>query len=339
MSDVKIRFDADTSAAETKLKRLGNASGEVSRTWQQKAEMSIKGLMGKTEGGVGLGGFKAIAGGFGAITLAAIGAGAAYQMFTAASDRAVDAAKTQVEWQQRVTAAIRESSKARSDVDASGAGQIKSLRKSLSMGATVEEIQYWSNSGVDEGSAIEVAGILAASKRKLIAISATQKLIGAGVDPIKAAQESSKTRSGSDREMRNAFLSANGMELTANNIGVASRALSGPSVLPFGAAIVNQQNRVPLAGLEALGNGKALRAVSEQANNTLNPEAAAMAKMLSEAGNVQQSLQAAADAQGTMMTYIKTFGELFGFAGSARNQLVRHATKVNQLNVPVSTRE
>jgi hypothetical protein len=340
MSDAKIKFDADTSAAEAKLRKLNATAAEPGRTWQQKVEQSLKGISGKAEGGMALGSFNALAKGFGWVGVAAIAAGAAYQAFTAASDRAVEAAKQQVEWQNKVTNALRDAGRARSSIEAAGAGQLPSLRRSLAMGADRGDIQFWNNSGISHNQSIEVAGILANAKNARLATSITKRLINAGADPVKAAGEGSLATSGDIGPTMRAWLRASGMDITPGNLGIAKRALAYGDKQPLlGAAIISKQNQVSMASLDSLTNGKALRAVTEQVNETLNPEATAIAKMLQSAYETQRALQAAAEAESGIVAGMKEFGRLFGGAGSARNAMVEHARGVNSAEFNLPTRK
>jgi hypothetical protein len=337
MSDVRINLDANIAPAEAKVRRLDQALANTAGNWQKRVEFSMKALSGNTEGGIGVGTFKALAGGLGMVAVAAIAAGSAYRGMTSASDRAVENAKTEVEWQTKVAQALRKSSEARDATAAGGVSQLTDIRKALGRGVSMSTIKDTAGQGVPWEEAVKGEAALARSTapdffRKIAMRMFRTGEIGFG-DASKAVSESGNIKTTDD--IARTILKATGQEITPRSMGMMLDQLKrtdewngGNIKLDRFRPIVNAGNRVPGAQADDLVSGRSADAINKQADNTLDPFSKAMSDMAIEAAATQKALDAGAKAQGNLVALLKTALMAVGGEGSERYKANRYRAQV-----------
>lgn len=326
MSDVTISIDANTSGAEAKAKRLKDALDGTGKSWAQSASQTLSRVGGDAGGGLGrlLGG---VAGGFSMVAAAAAVAGLGINAYLGFSARAVDAAREQVTWQQRLADAIKQSGQARQDLAAGGASQVAGMRRLLARGGTESAVKRLEQEGFAREDAVQAAGTLrlddwtSASERSAIALARTGEMSLAEAAKRIAAFGN---RTPTQEQVARQLVDARGEKLTPSTLQAAMLDLSrGGNGNDTMSDAVRASNRVLDVQAADLMSGATAQAINERADYTLDPRARALEKVREEAAKTEESLRAAANAQGKIAAALATLGQLVGGDGSELDKLAR----------------
>lgn len=325
MSDVTISIDANTSGAEAKAKRLKDALDGTGKSWAQSASQTLSRVGGDAGGGLGrlLGG---VAGGFSLVAAAAAVAGLGINAYLGFSARAVDAAREQVTWQQRLADAIKQSGQARQDLAAGGASQVTGLRRLLARGGTEAGVRRLQQEGFERSDAVQAAGTLRSGDQATGAERWAATLARTGEMSLAEAAKriASLGRRVNRDQVGRQLVEARGEKLTPATLQAAladlDRTGTGTDTL---SDAVRASNRVPDVQAADLLSGATAQAINDRASETLDPRGKALDQVRAEAAKTEQALRAAAAAQGRIAAALATLGQLTGGEGSELDKLAR----------------
>lgn len=327
MSDVTISIDANTAAAEAKARRLKDALDGTGRSWAKAASESLSRVGGEAGGGLGrmLGG---VAGGFSLIAAAAAAAGIGLNAYLAASARAVENAREQVSWQQRLADAMKRAGDAQAGVEAGGLSQARLTRRLLARGGTEGGVQRLERMGFERGDALDAAGTLRLGDQATGAERWAALLAKTGEMSLAEAAKAVGGHRGrmTDQAAARMLVSARGQQLTPAALNAAQADLGRVSLdgLDPISQAVQAGNAVADRQGAALMSGDAAQAVRDQARRTLDPRSEALSTLREEVAKTEQQLRAAANAQGKIAAALATLGRVMGGEGSALEALNRY---------------
>lgn len=321
-TQVSVRQAADRTSA--------GLGGSLPQLFKMGGGLQEGGIFGRlAEKGAGLGRVFASAGAAGGIFAGVVlAAGVGLNAYAAASERAVENTKAQVEWQQKLTAALEDAKKARAGVAAGGVGQAGGIRQLLALGGGIGQVKSTAASGVEYSDAM--AGEIALMKmdprqREWIRRAGIMMARTGASSYEKSVGALSKTKG----SLEKAMLAEMGLRPTAANRAMVSSMLENTSVLGKNqAGILNIDAAVSRGGLVAgaqatdLLGGKTASAIQQQNRATLDPLSVAMEELEKSTENVYQQMVAASKAQYGFMRLVKEMGYMIGMSeGSERIKL------------------
>lgn len=320
MSDVSFTFGMDDRVTPVIQRQKAEAAGLQKQLKEAggalaKAGGPAGGIAGRVLGGAG--------GPFAMLAAGAILATTAISVMNAQSQKAVDLAKDRVSWEQKLTAAIKSGTEARSGTAAGGLSQAADMRLLLTRGGSLDRAK------ADVGRGVTLQNAIQGESALTLAPAARQKLIREGAKALAETGEitfSEAVKRLSDRRgalrLDRELIDIRGQMPTTANIYHANDSLSRRDDFKYHDTLkaiddaTSAGDLVPSAQNADLTSGRTATAVASAAADILDPIGKAVGSLAEEVKRGAELMSAAAKAQDKVVAALAHLGEKFGGAGS-----------------------
>jgi hypothetical protein len=328
------------------------ASGSIKKI-KREAD-SAQGSLGKYVKSMSIGGehfnrtgerlrkFSELSGGFMALGGAAVVAGLGINAMMIASDNAVESARTQVQWQQRLRNEIKSTADFARQFKAGGIGQASHLGKLIGSGGDLAQVKKNVGLGIEHTDSVKGESALA-----LIGDYYRRNEIRRAAQDVARLHETSFTDAVNQiKDMRGpissqrALINVRGQRSNANTIAMARDSLGKLSIYTGDKRLENINKAIANGSVqkqdqaEYLMSGETGRAIDdmngEARDKYREPSQAAMKNVIESAEEVREGLLKAVNAQWRLAKFFKDMTYYFGSGGSELTKLRNHSrdTKV-----------
>jgi hypothetical protein len=334
MNDVNFNFGINDRASGT-LKKIKREADGAQNSMSRAAKAMSLGGEAFSKYGERFNKFSQLSGVFGALGIAAIGAGIAFTAMTNANNRAIESAKTQVEWQQRLRDEIKATGDAALQFKAGGVNQADALGQLIGRGGNPAMVANAVSQGIDQTDATKGESALLlirnAKQREAVRRAALDVARLHESSYSEAVDKISQLRGPISSER--GLLAVTGQRTNAETMTFAKNRLgllndpSGQIAQVNAAVSANGQPRMDQAGYLLSGETAAAITQTNQENRakTTDPRGEAVKKIREAADKLQESLQATQKAQST---YFASFQDgleaIYLGAGSESTKLANH---------------
>ncbi len=328
--DVMFNFGINDRASGTLKKIKREADGA------QKSMGGISNALrlgGEKFGKIAEGGekFGKLSGAMMGVGVAVLAVSAAYNVFAASSDRAVGNAKEQVEWQGRLREEIERTKKANDQLYAGSVSQAPDVRKLLGRGGSLDQVEKIKLQGIEHSDALkgEADLLMVAEKRRENIRKSALAVARLGEGGYSEMVKKLNVLPGQMTPERALVIQRGTMP--GNTLAAARASLSRldnvdqPGLRNIDTAMTNA-GVVPGIAAGSLVSGQAQNAIGRQNQDIVNqaddPRGFALNKVREQAEKTAVSLRAAADAQSSLVAFIRDSASLVGMSqGSERAAL------------------